>query len=112
MRGGGVMVRRRYGVMMAVLLAAGLSGCGAKEREALQQKVTGLEQQLVRVNSELAQKDATAAELRNLADTAQNKLKEAQTTIDAQASKLAKVQVERDKLKQEVAQLKKKKKRG
>lgn len=103
---------RRYGMVLVVLLAAGLTGCGAKEREALQQKVAGLEQQLVRVNSELAEKDATATELRNIADTAQNKLKMAQATIDAQASKLAKVQVERDKLKQQVAQLKKKKKRG
>jgi uncharacterized coiled-coil DUF342 family protein len=99
-------------MLLAVLLAAGLTGCGAKEREALQQKVAGLEQQLVRVNSELAEKDATATELRNVAETAQNKLKEAQATIDAQASKLAKVQVERDKLKKEVAQLKKRKKRG
>ena len=106
------MMRRFYVMIVAVLLAAALTGCGAKEREALQQKVAGLEQQLVRVNSELAEKDATATELRNIADTAQNKLKEAQATIDAQASKLAKVQVERDKLKQQVAQLKKKKKRG
>ena len=106
------MMRRFYGMLLAVVLAAGLTGCGAKEREALQQKVAGLEQQLVRVNSELAEKDATATELRNVAETTQNKLKEAQATIDAQASKLAKVQVERDKLKKEVAQLKKRKKRG
>jgi peptidoglycan hydrolase CwlO-like protein len=106
------MRRQYYVAAIAVFLAVGLAGCGAKEREALQQKVTGLEQQLVKVNSELAEKDAAASELRNIADVAQNKLKEAQATIEAQASKLAKVQVERDKLKQEIAQLKKKKKRG
>ena len=106
------MKRQFYVVMVAVFLTVGLTGCGAKEREELQQKVAGLEQQLVKANSALAEKDAAATELRNVADVAQNKLKEAQVTIDAQASKLAKVQVERDKLKQEIAQLKKKKKRG
>ncbi len=106
------MKRQFYVVVVAAFLAVGLTGCGAKEREELQQKVTALEQQLVKVNSELAEKDAAVIESRNIAEVAQNKLKEAQATIDAQASKLAKVQVERDKLKQEVAQLKKKKKRG
>ncbi len=106
------MKRPFYAVAVAAFLAVGLTGCGAKEREELQLKVAGLEQQLVKVNSELAEKDAAVIESRNLGEVAQNKLKEAQATIDAQASKLAKVQVERDKLKQEVAQLKKKKKRG
>jgi phage shock protein A len=72
------MKRQFYVVLVAGFLATGLAGCGAKERQELQQKVAGLEQQLVKANSELA-------------------------------AKLAKVQVERDKLKQEVAQLKKKK---
>ena len=98
-------MKRSLYVLMAVLLATGLTGCGAKERQELQQKVTGLEQKLVTANSEQAIKDAAMTELRQRADTAQ-------ATIDAQASKLAKVQVERDKLKQEVAQLKKKKRGG
>ena len=106
------MKRQFYVVVLAAFLAVGLAGCGAKEREELQLKVADLEKQLVKVNSELAEKDAAATELRNIADTATVKLKEAKVTIDAQASKLAKVQVERDKLKQEVAQLKKKKRRG
>ncbi len=105
------MKRQFYVAVVTAFLAVGLVGCGAKEREELQQKVAGLEQQLVKVNSELATKDAAAVELRNIADVSQDKLKQAQATIDAQASKLAKVQVERDKLKQEVAQLKKKKRR-
>jgi septal ring factor EnvC (AmiA/AmiB activator) len=92
-------------------LALGLSGCGAKEREELQQKVTTLEQQLAKANGELVEKDAAMNELRTGADTAAKSLKEAQATIEAQAAKLARVQVERDKLKSEVAQLKKKKKR-
>jgi peptidoglycan hydrolase CwlO-like protein len=96
------MKRQFYVVLVAGFLATGLAGCGAKERQELQQKVAGLEQQLVKANSELAEKEASVAELRNRAVAAQS-------TIDAQASKLAKVQVERDKLKQEVAQLKKKK---
>ena len=106
------MVKRQLiVVVVAVFLAVGVTACGSKEREELQQKVASLEQQLTKANSELAEKDAAATELRNIAEVAEKKLKEAQTTIDGQASKLAKVQVERDKCKAEIAKLKKKKKR-
>ena len=77
--------------------------------------MTSLEQQLTKANSELAEKDAAATELRNIAEVAEKKLKDAQVSaqvsLDTQASKLAKIQVERDKFKAEIAQLKKKKKR-
>lgn len=107
------MIKHRFYVsIMAALVIASLSACGAKEREEWQQKVAELERQLIKANSELAEMDAVAVELRSMAEGAQGKLKEAQVTIDAQASKLARVQVERDKLKQEIAQLKKKKRRG
>ena len=106
------MVKRQFmGIVVAVFLAASVTACGSKEREELQQKVASLEQQLTKANSELAEKDAAATELRNIAEVAEKKLKEAQTTIDGQATKLAKIQVERDKLKADIAKLKKKKKR-
>lgn len=106
------MMKRQFIVIaVALSLAAGITACGSKEREELQQRVASLEQQLTKANSELAEKDAAATELRNVAEAAEKKLKDAQTTIDGQASKLTKIQVERDKLKAEVAQLKKKKRR-
>ena len=106
------MVKRQLiVVVVAVFLAVGVTACGSKEREELQQKVASLEQQLTKANSELAEKDAAATELRNIAEVAEKKLKEAQTTIDGQASKLAKVQVERDKCKAGTAKPSKKKKR-
>ena len=106
------MVKRQLIVaVVAVFLAVGVTACGSKEREELQQKVASLEQQLIKANSELAEKDAAASELRNSAEVAEKKLKGVQVSLDAQASKLAKIQVERDKFKAEIAQLKKKKKR-
>ena len=106
------MAKRQFmGMVVAVFLAVTLTACGSKEREELQQKVASLEQQLTKANTELAEKDAAATELRNIAEVAEKKLKEAQATIDGQATKLAKIQVERDKLKADIAKLKKKKKR-
>ena len=106
------MVKRQFmGVVVAVFLAVSVTACGSKEREELQQKVASLEQQLTKANSELAEKDAAATELRNITQVAEKKLKDAQVTIDGQASKLAKIQVERDKCKGNVAKSTKKKKR-
>ena len=104
-------MRQFSGTVIAIFLALSLAGCGAKEKEELRQKVAGLEQELVRANSELAEKDAALSELRAASGTSTQKLKDAETTIEKQAAKLVRVQVERDKLKAEVAQLKKKKKR-
>ena len=106
------MAKRQFmGMVVAVFLAVTLTACGSKEREELQQKVASLEQQLTKANSELAEKDAAATELRNIAQVAEKKLKDAQVTIDGQASKLAKIQVERDKCKGSIAKPTKKKKR-
>ncbi len=106
------MVKHQFmGVVVAVFLAVSVTACGSKEREELQQKVASLEQQLSKANSELAEKDAAATELRNIAEVGEKKLKEAQTTIDGQATKLAKIQVERDKCKSGIAKPNKKKKR-
>jgi septal ring factor EnvC (AmiA/AmiB activator) len=99
------------GAVIAIFLALSLAGCGAKEREELKQKVAGLEQQLVKAHSDLAEKEALLTEVRTASDAGAQKLKEAQATIEQQAAKLVRVQVERDKLRAEVAQLKKKKKR-
>jgi uncharacterized coiled-coil DUF342 family protein len=85
------------------MLLAGLSGCGIGEREELKAKVTALEAQMNKLTVELATKDATLDELRVAADAADQKIKQAQLQIDS-------VTAERDKLKAELNQLKKKKK--
>jgi uncharacterized coiled-coil DUF342 family protein len=91
-------------MLLAVgVLLAGLSGCGLGEREELKTKVTSLEAQVAKLSAELATKDATLEELRTAADTFDQKAKQAQLQIDS-------VTAERDKLKAELNQLKKKKK--
>ena len=85
------------------MLLAGLSGCGIGEREELKAKVTALEAQMTKLTVELATKDASLDELRIAADAADQKIKQAQLQIDS-------VTAERDKLKAELNQLKKKKK--
>ena len=48
-----------------VFLLAALMGCDAKEREALQNKVTSLEQQLSKANNDLAAKDAELSQMQS-----------------------------------------------
>ena len=96
----------KHPVTMALavgVLMAGLSGCGIGEREELKAKVTTLEAQVAKLTAELATKDASVEDLRGAADVAGQKTKQAQLQIDS-------VTAERDKLKAELNQLKKKKK--
>lgn len=91
--------------MAVVVLAAALPlmGCGNKERDELRTKVTTLEQQLAKANSELAEKDKALNDARANADTSGESLKQCQTNVDVLTSKLVKVEAE-------LAKLKKKKK--
>ncbi len=91
----------------AAVLVAGLAGCGSQEREELRAKVTNLEQQLAKVNVELAEKDATA---RAAVEQSEQQVKQAQANIDALTAELVKVKEERDKFKNELAKLRKTKK--
>ncbi len=97
------MKRQATMVLAAAVLLVGLSGCGASEREELKAKVVSLEAQVAKLSGELATKDATLNELHTATDTAEQKAKQAQLQIDS-------VTAERDKLKAELNQLKKKKK--
>ena len=97
------MMKYPVTMVLAAVLLAGLTGCGISEREELKAKVTTLEAQVAKLTAELATKDASHEELRTAADAADQKTKQAQLQIDS-------VTAERDKLKAELNQLKKKKK--
>jgi chromosome segregation ATPase len=86
------MGRRIAVVLIAVVLAAGLAGCGAKEREELKQKVAGLEQQVAKANSQLAEKDAAMASM--------------EQSIKQAHEEVAKCTTERDMLKAQVSKKK------
>jgi septal ring factor EnvC (AmiA/AmiB activator) len=99
-------MRPAVALAAALALTVAISGCGNKERDELRAKVAGLEQQLAKVNSELAEKDAVA---RAATEQIEQQLKRAQANIDALTADLVKVKEERDRLKAEVAQLRKRK---
>jgi peptidoglycan hydrolase CwlO-like protein len=88
-------------VVLAAVLAAGPVGCGKNEIEELNAKVAQLQQDLTAVTENLAEKSKAAEE-------ADAKAKQLQATVDAQAAELVKIQTERDRLKRDLAALKKK----
>jgi septal ring factor EnvC (AmiA/AmiB activator) len=87
--------------VLAAVLAAGPVGCGKKEIEELNVKVTQLQKDLAAVTEDLAEKSKEAEE-------AGTKARQLQATVDAQAAELVKVKAERDRLKRDLAALKKK----
>ncbi len=87
--------------VLAAVLAAGPVGCGKKEIEELNAKVVQLQKDLVAVTEDLAEKSKEAEE-------AGAKARQLQSTVDAQAAELVKVKAERDRLKRDLAALKKK----
>lgn len=89
-----------WGVLAAVLVA-GPVGCGKKEIEALNAKVSQLQQELTLARQDLAEKTRAAEE-------ASAKAKQLQATVDAQAMDISKLKAERDKLKRDLAARKKK----
>ena len=88
-------------VVLAAVLVAGPVGCGKKEIEELNARVAQLQQDLAAVTEDLAEKSKAAEE-------ADAKTKQLQATVDAQAAELVKIQTERDRLKRDLAALKKK----
>jgi predicted nuclease with TOPRIM domain len=88
------MARRALMIAVAVLLAASVTACGSKEKQALRDRVTALEQQLTRANANLAASEGKVASLEESNRLAQDEV--------------AKCKVERDQLKAEVAALKRK----
>jgi septal ring factor EnvC (AmiA/AmiB activator) len=87
--------------VLAAVLVAGPVGCGKKEIEELNAKVVQLQKDLAAVTEELAEKSTKAEE-------AGAKAKQLQATVDAQAAELVKIRTERDRLKRDLAVLKKK----
>jgi septal ring factor EnvC (AmiA/AmiB activator) len=87
--------------VLAAVLAAGPVGCGKKEIEELNARVAQLQQDLAAVTEDLSEKSKAAEE-------ADAKAKQLQATVDAQAAELVKIQTERDRLKRDLAALKKK----
>ena len=90
--------------ILAVFLVVGPMGCGKREIEELNTKVTQLQKDLAAAKENLAAKNKEADEL-------QVKAAQAQAAADAKAAELLKVKAERDKLKRDLAALKKKKRR-
>jgi septal ring factor EnvC (AmiA/AmiB activator) len=88
--------------VLAAVLVAGPVGCGKKEIEELNAKVAQLQKDLTAVTEDLAEKTKETEE-------AGGKAKQLQATVDAQAAELVKVKAERDRLKRDLAALKKKK---
>lgn len=95
------MMQRRELIGVAVLALLLLAGCGKQQAEDLRGKVAGLEQELAGARAELQGTSLQMTDLRT-------KLEQQQATIDGLTADLVKVKVQRDKLKQEVAALKKK----
>lgn len=87
--------------VLAAVLAAGPVGCGKKEIEELNAKLVQLQKDLTVVTEDLAEKSKEAEE-------AGAKAKQLQATVDAQAAELVKIKAERDRLKRDLAALKKK----
>lgn len=94
------MQRRTY-IGVALLLVALLTGCGRQEAEELRGKVAGLEGELTQART---QAEAGAQQLAEL----QGKLVQQKRENEQLTAELVRVKVQRDKLKQEVAALKKK----
>ena len=87
--------------VLAAVLIAGPVGCGKKEIEELNAKVAQQQKDLAAVTEDLAEKSKEAEE-------AGAKARQLQATVDAQAAELVKVKAERDRLKRDLAALKKK----
>lgn len=87
--------------ILAAFLMAGPVGCGKKEIEALNTKVTQLQKELAGTKEQLSEKSKDAEE-------AHAKAKQMQATVDASAAEIVKVKAERDKLKRDLAAAKKK----
>jgi len=95
------MKRYMLWAILAAFLMAGPVGCGKKEIEALNTKVTQLQKELADAKEQLAEKSKEAEEART-------KATQMQATVDASAAEIVKIKAERDKLKRDLAASKKK----
>jgi outer membrane murein-binding lipoprotein Lpp len=97
-----VMSKFTWGTVLAATIAlAGLTGCGKKEIEQLRTQTASLEAQLTDARAQL---EAVRKEL----EDAHTKDQQDQAKEEALTNELVKVKVERDKLKQELAALRRK----
>ena len=92
----------------AAILITGLTGCGVKERDELRAKVTTLEQQLAKANSDLAAKESELTELRGNLQTAQSAQAQAQAQINSLNAELSRTKAELQKAKYPAKKIKKK----
>ena len=88
--------------ILAAFIVAGPVGCGKKEIEALNTKLTQLEKVFASARQRAADKTKEADELRA-------KVSQMQSAADARAAELSKLKAERDKLKRDLTAAKKKK---
>lgn len=88
--------------ILAAFLVVGPVGCGKREIEELNTKVTQLQKDLASAKEQIADKNKEADDLRA-------KASQMQATVDAQAADIVKIKAERDKFKRDIAALKKKK---
>ena len=87
--------------ILAAFIVAGPVGCGKKEIEALNTKVTLLEKDIASARQQAADKTKEADELRA-------RVNQMQATADAHTAEVSKLKAERDKLKRDLAAAKKK----
>jgi len=85
--------------MLATIVVVGLIGCNRQEVDHLKNRAASLEQ-------ELADTKAALAGARNELQDGRGKNAQSQTQVDALTTEATKCRVERDKLKQELAALK------
>lgn len=95
------MGQRGLWVIAAAVLIAGLGGCANKETEALRAKVGQIEKDLVDLRTHTEENAAALSELKS-------RVEQAQSSVNGLTAQLVRVKVERDKLKQEVVALRKK----
>lgn len=83
-------------VLLATIVAAGPIGCSKKEVDDLKTKVAALEKELGETKTKLEE-----------ADDIRTKVEQCQTKEDVLAAEVTRVRVERDRCKQELSSLKK-----
>ena len=87
---------------------SGLTGCGTKERDELRVKVTNLEQQLTKANSDLAAKESELTEIKTSLQAAQSAQAQTQAQLNSLSTELNRTKAQL--LKTMAAQKNKKKK--
>ena len=90
------MGRRVAGTLVAVVLAAGLAGCGSKEVDELKQKVASLEQKAATLEQQVAGANNQLAEKTAAMESMEQSIKQAH-------EEAAKCMSERDMLKAELS---------